>query len=182
MAGLLAVMLAACSSATSPAPSAEPTAVPTPAPTPTAVATPKLLTPVPTSTAADLSVRVTFDGETCTYVGPNVIPDGTVVRFEYVPDAQVIGSYLMMYGIEPGTTFQDLVDSLANDDGDVSTDVPDWVYQPTVSWTQGAGTLLYTIESVKHGSDGVDYMVGGYQIMCATPADFPAVQLSVAGA
>jgi hypothetical protein len=183
MAGLLAVALAACTSGLSSTPSPEPTVAPTPKPTPTTAETPgPAATPAPTSTTAALNVKVTFDGETCSYVGPTVIPDGTVMRFEYLPDAQVIGSYLMVYGIKPGTTFQDLVDSLANGGGDVSTNIPDWVYQPTASWTQGAGTLLYTIERVKHGSDGVDYEVGGYHVMCDTPQGYPAAQLSVAGA
>ncbi len=176
MAGLLAVMLAACSSGTSPAPSAAPSVEPTPLPTPTTAET-----PAPTSTTPGLSVKVTFDGETCAYVGPTVIPDGTVVRFEYVPDQQVAGSYLMVYGVEPGTTYQMLLDSIEYSGGDnVAEDVPDWVYQKTAAWISGAGTMLYTVEGVKHGSDGVDYTVGGYQILCDTPAVFPAAQLSVA--
>ncbi|MCJ7712819.1 MAG: hypothetical protein MUQ32_18535 [Chloroflexi bacterium] len=128
-----------------------------------------------------LEVKVTFDGETCTYLGPSVIPDGTVVKFEYAPDLEVAGSYLMVYGVKPGTTFEDLLESLIGDDADISTDIPDWVYQETASWTTG-GTMLYPIESVKRGQDGVDYQVDGYQVMCTTPAGYPAVQLSVAGA
>lgn len=42
--------------------------------------------------------------------------------------------------------------------------------------------MLYPVESVKRGKDGVDYQVGGYQVMCETPAGYPAAQLSVAGA
>ena len=129
---------------------------------------------------AALSVKVTFDGESCTYFGPTVIPDGTVVRFEYVPDQTVLGSYLLIYGIEPGTTFQDLLDSLATSGDDISTDIPDWVYQETASATQGAGTMLYTIESTKTGKDGVDYTVGGYQVVCDTPNMYPARQLEIA--
>jgi hypothetical protein len=184
MAGLLAVTLAACTSGSSSTPSPESTAVPTPEALPTTAATPEpVATPAPTSTTAALSVKVTFDGEVCSYIGPTVIPDGTVVRFEYVPDQTVGGSYLMVYGIKPGTTFEDLVTAIEeDDDGDTMTDAPDWVYQPTVGWTHGAGTMLYTIESVKHGSDDVDYEVGGYHVMCDTPAGYPAAQLTVAGA
>ncbi len=184
MAGLLAVMLAACSSGTSAAPSAAPSIEPTSQPTPTTAATlaPTPL-PAPTSPAPGLSVKVTFDGETCTYVGPTVIPDGTVVRFEFAPDQQVAAdSHLLIYGVEPGITFQDLLDhgeryGLQN----VDANIPEWIYQETYKVTYGASTMLYTIESVKRGSDGIDHEVGGYQILCYTPVVFPAVQLSVAG-
>ena len=175
MAGLLAVMLAACSSGTSPAPSAAPSVEPTSQPTPTTAAT-----PAPTATTPGLSAKVTFDGETCSYVGPTVLPDGTILRIEYAPDQEFAASRLLIYGVEPGTTYQDLLDSLANDDGNVATDVPDWVYQQTATFLTGAGTLVYAIRSVQHGING-DYAVGGYQLMCNTPAGFPAVQFSVAG-
>ena len=103
------------------------------------------------------------------------------MRFEYAPDQSVATSILLIYGVKPGATYEDLLESLVDDDGDVSTDIPDWVYQPTRGAVQGAGTMLYTIESVKQGQDAVDYAVGGYQVMCNTPAGYPAVQLSVAG-
>jgi len=183
MAGLLAVTLAACTSGSSSTLSPEPKVAPTPEPTPTMAATPEpAATSAPTSPTAALSVRVTFDGDTCSYIGPTVIPDGTVVQFDYVPDQTVLGSYLMVYGIEPGTTFQMLLDALAADEyDDISTNIPDWVYRPTATWTHGAGTMLYTIESVKRGSDGVDYVVGGYHVMCDTPKGYAATQLTVAG-
>jgi hypothetical protein len=54
------------------------------------------------------------------------------------------------------------------------------VLQTTGSWIQGAGTLLYTVRSVQHGSDDVDYPVGGYQVGCNTPYMYLATQLTVA--
>jgi hypothetical protein len=180
VAGLLAVMLAACSSGTSPAPSAAPSVEPTPLPTPTTAETSApTAPPAPTSTTAGLSVKVTFDGETCTYVGPTVIPDGTVVRFEYVPDQGVASSTLLVYGIKPGTTWE-----MVTPPGTVDAyeNIPDWVYQETASWIDGAGTLLYQIQKVKHGKDNVDYQVGGFHVACTTPIYYPAVQLSIAGA
>jgi hypothetical protein len=176
LAGLLALGLAACSTGASTAPSVEPTAEPSPQPSASTAPS-----PAPTPTTSVLDVKVTFDGETCTYLGPSVIVDGTVMHFEYAPDQGFATSSLLVYGVKPGTTYGDLLESLANDDGDVSTDIPDWVYEPTAAWVQGAGTMLYTIESVKQGQDAVDYAVGGYQVMCNTPAGYPAVQLSVAG-
>ena len=182
MAGLLAVMLAACSSGTSAAPSAAPSAEPTPQPTPTTAATPApTASPAPTATTPGLSVKVTFDGETCTYAGPTVIPDGTMLRFEYAPDQEVGGSYLIVYGVKPGTTVEMAVEN-GPDGTTVVSDPPDWVLQTTASWIQGAGTLLYTVRSVQHGSDDVDYAVGGYQVACSTPYMYLATQLTVAGA
>jgi hypothetical protein len=125
-----------------------------------------------------LEVKVTFDGETCTYLGPSVIPDGTVMEFEYAPDQEAAGSYLIVYAVKPGTTWEMLLESLP---GSVY-DAPEWVYQETAAGVQGAGTMLYSIAIEKMGKDGVDYEVGGYQVACNTPAMYPAAQLSVAGA
>ncbi len=179
MAGLLAVMLAACSSGTSAAPSAAPSVEPTPQPTPMTAATPApTASPAPTATTPGLAVKVTFDGETCAYVGPTVIPDGTMLRFQYAPDQEVGGSTLLVYGIKPGTTWE-----MTSPPGTVDAyeNIPDWVLQTTAAFLRGAGTLLYTVRSVQHGSDDVDYPVGGYHVACTTPIIYPAVQLTVAG-
>ncbi len=179
MAGLLAVMLAACSSGTSAAPSAAPSIEPTPQRTPTTAPTPEpTASPAPTATTPGLSVKVTFDGETCAYVGPTVIPDGTMLRFEYAPDQEVRGSYLIVYAVKPGTT----LDMGGPDGTALVTEAPDWVLQTTASWVHGPGTLLYTVRSVQHGSDDVDYPVGGYHVACDTPYMYFAAQLTVAGA
>ena len=177
MAGLLAVMLAACSSGTSAEPSAAPSVEPTPQPTPTTAATPApAASPAPTATPG-LSVKVTFDGETCTYAGPTVLPDETMLRIEYAPDQEVGGSTLLVYGIKPGTTW-----GMTSPPGTVDAyeNIPDWVLQPTAAFLRGAGTLLYTVRSVQHGSDDVDYPVGGYHVACTTPIMYPATQLTVA--
>lgn len=178
LAGALALALAACSVAATPEPSPTPTSQRA-APTATLPAS----TPTAAPTASALDVKVTFDGETCEYIGPTVIIDGTVLRFEYVPDQAVAGSYLMVYGVEPGTTYQMLLDSLEAGGGhpNVQENIPGWVLQQTATWTHGAGSLLYTIESTKTGTDGIDHAVGGYQVMCDTPATYAATQLSVAG-
>jgi hypothetical protein len=179
LSGLLTLALAACSAGEAVTPTPEPAI--TPSPPPVTTVTPTLES---ASTPSALDVKVAFDGETCTYFGPTVIVDGTVVRFEYAPGRGMAeGSSLLVYGVQPGITYGDLLASLATNSefNDVTVGIPDWVYQPTAAWLEGAGTMLYTIESVKHGSDDVDYAVGGYQVMCNTPAGYPAVQLSVAG-
>jgi len=137
----------------------------------------------PAPTAPPLDVKVTFDGETCTYIGPTTIVDGTVLRFEFVPDQAVSLAWLLVYGVEVGTTYQDLLDWIERyGDEDVSENIPPWVLEETNTSIQRAGTMGYAIEGVKRGSDGVDYEVGGYQVMCATPRAFPATQLSLAAA
>lgn len=170
---LLTLALAACSSGATPAPSVEPTPRPSTAPA---------ASPAPTPTAAVLDVKVTFDGETCTYLGPSVILDGTVMRFEFEPTPNVTDPTLLIYGVQPGTTYEMLLESVAADDADYTTDIPEWVYQETASWVDGAGSLMYLIESVKRGTVAAGtYAVGGYHLVCVTPAMFPAVQLSIAG-
>lgn len=172
--GLLALALAACSSGSTPAPSVEPTPQPSAAPE---------ASPAPTPTAAVLDVKVTFDGETCTYLGPSVILDGTVMRFEFAPDPGIADATLLVYGVQPGTTYEMLLESVAaSTDGDFTIGIPDWVIQPTYATVDGAGSLLYLIESVKQSTlEHGTYPVGGFQVACVTPAMFPAVQLSIAG-
>lgn len=159
MAGLLILAIAGCTSGSTPA--AEPSATANPEPSTAPAMTP---TPGP----AVLDVKVTFDGGTCTYLGPTVILDGTLVRFEYLPETNFGDTYLLIYGVKPGTTWQIMVEE--SERGGAS-DPPSWVYEDTASWIQGAGTMLYTIESVKMGltNPHTDHAVGGFGLGCATP-------------
>ncbi len=173
IAGLLTISLVGCTGAATPAPTPEPTPQPTVAPsTPEPVAS-------PSPTAAALGVTVTFDGTDCNYIGPSIIPDGTVLRFQYFPDQAVAASsYLIVYAVKPGTTLED-----APEDGTSTVyEAPDWAYESTFAYVHGTGAMLYTIESVKQGKDGVDYTVGGYHVACDMPEMYFAAQLSVAGA
>lgn len=188
LAGLLVLVLAGCSSGATTAPSVEPSADVSPLASEASAPS-----PAPTSTATVLDVKVTFDGETCAYLGPSVILDGTVLRFEYAPDQEASDSDLLVYGVEQGVSYQMLLAHLQVTGGeDVTAGVPLWVILPTVSVLNGPGTMLYTVESVKQTSDLVDlpgggsqvaeveHEVGAYQVLCATPAVHPAVQLTVA--
>lgn len=165
LAGLLAMALAGCSSGATIAPSPEPSSAPETAPPSVAAPT---ATPEPIPEALD--VKVTFDGETCTYLGPSVVPDGTVMRFEYAPNQEWIGTYLIVYGVEPGTSWEELK---ATEGGKV-TDPPDFVYEATAAWVHSNGSMLYTISSTlpNASNDGV-YEVGGYGVGCDTPTNYP---------
>lgn len=181
LAGLLVLALAGCTSGStpSPEPSPEPSPVPSVTPVPTPTATP---------TASALDVKVTFDGETCTYLGPAVILEGTVVRFEYLPDTEFGSTSLLIYGVQPGTTWEMMTERAESHQ---LSDVPSWVYEDTASWITGAGTIVYTIESVKMGltNPHTPHAVGGFGLGCTTPdwyVDDPdriyhAALLSVAG-
>ena len=187
IAGVLALVLAGCTAGGAATPAAEPSqpsaeAQATPEVVqPTASTTPKP-TEAPTTTTVALDVKVTFDGETCTYFGPTTIVDGTVLRFEFAPDQAVLNAYLLVVGVKEGTTEQTVSDWREAHPGNSVTNVPPFVIEPTAAYTAGSGTFLYTIESVKAGDDGVDYPVGGYQVLCDNPVVHPAVLLSVAGA
>lgn len=181
LAGLLVLALAGCTSGSTPSP--EPSAEPIPKPS-----VEPSVEPSAEPTQAVLDVKVTFDGVACTYLGPTVILDGSLVRFEYLPDTEFGSTSLLIYGVQPGTTWEMMLESAET--GSVS-DPPSWVYEDTASWITGAGTMLYTIESVKMGltNPHTDHAVGGFGLSCTTPTwyvDDPdriyhAALLSVAG-
>jgi hypothetical protein len=176
LAGLLVLVLAGCASGASPTPSVAPSAAPSPQPSQASDPS-----EAPTPTPPPLDVKVTFDGETCTYLGPTAVPEGTLLRIEYAPDQGIGASDLLVYGVQPDVTYQMLLDHIAaTGPTDVGENIPDWVIQETASVINGAGTLLYTIVTTKPGNDGEDHRVGGYQILCNTPTVHPAAQVSVA--
>jgi hypothetical protein len=74
---VVALALVACSTGTTaaPSPAASPSPAPVGSPSPSPAAASPSVTP--------LAVKVTFDGTTCSYLGPTVVPDGTPMRFEY---------------------------------------------------------------------------------------------------
>lgn len=75
------VLVAACTVPGDPSATPAPaTAMPTGAP-PTA--TPAPATPAPTDTAMLIPATVRFDGTTCTYLGPTVVPLGSVIELAF---------------------------------------------------------------------------------------------------
>jgi hypothetical protein len=76
---LASVLVAGCTAAGGP--SAAPTPAPvTPAPD---AATPAPATPAPTDAAMLIPATVTFDGTTCTYLGPAVVPLRSVIEWTF---------------------------------------------------------------------------------------------------
>lgn len=124
--GTLALAVAACGGAASTAPTEVPaTATPAAAPTP---ATAEPATPSP---AAFITVTVSFDGETCTYSGPSVVPHGSTLVFtlENSPAAMAdgIGAALIVLPVLDGTTWERVLADTANAK---QTDTPAWAVIP----------------------------------------------------
>jgi glucose/arabinose dehydrogenase len=63
-------------------------------------------TAAPTTTPAEMDAKVVFDGETCSYVGPAAVPDGTKVAFEFEATAKSDDIAMVVGGVEPGTTWE----------------------------------------------------------------------------
>ena len=124
--GTLALAVAACGGAASPTP----TEVPATA-TPAATSTPATAEPVTPSPAAFITVSVSFDGETCTYSGPSVVPHGSTLVFTLenttAAMADGIGAALIVLPVLDGTTWEQV---LADTAKAKQTDTPPWAVIP----------------------------------------------------
>jgi hypothetical protein len=106
LAAALALALAACAAA----PVVDPTPTPpTPTPEPARPAPP---TPSPTPAAVLIPVTVSFDGVTCTYAGPKVVPIGSAIEWTLVNTPAAldgsIGGGLLVSPVAFGTTWEDV--------------------------------------------------------------------------
>ena len=175
MIGALALVVAACSG------SAAPAATPTPA-APTPSATPAQVTPAPSATPVALSAAVTFDGKTCTYVGPSVVPRGSVVSFTLSNNPALTGAKRAELLIGPalaGTTWEQVV-AYANTHK--ASEPAPWAYMP-----DGVGIMESAIlspDQAAHGGSLPMAMTRSiYFVMCAVGPDpdkaYPAIMLKV---
>jgi hypothetical protein len=103
----LVLALAACTAA----PAGDPTPTPaTPTPEPASPAPP---TPASTRASALIPVTVSFDGVTCTYAGPTVIPLGSVLEWTFTTTAATAEERssweLIAFDVKPGTSFDEIV-------------------------------------------------------------------------
>lgn len=103
----LALVLAGCAAAATPGPTSQP-----------AAPTPEQESPAPPSrspkpAAALIPVTVSFDGVTCTYAGPTVVPLGSVLEWTFVTTAATAKERssweLIAWDVRPGATFDDIV-------------------------------------------------------------------------
>jgi hypothetical protein len=139
-------VLAACGSSTTPAPTSAPA---TPAPSTT---TPAPATSTPQSAAREIRATVTFDGKTCTYAGPTVVPSGSVIDWTLVETAAVLESHdtacLVVLPARYGTTWEEIVasaDRLKGDEGDQFPWLGAGSYQQWSPQDMAAGTPMRTL-------------------------------------
>jgi hypothetical protein len=162
------VLLAGCTGGTAPTGTLVPTAVPTSEPT-AATTPPSTADPTcggsgceATSPAA-ASARVTFDGETCVYTGPTVVPSPTVLTVEFAPTDE--GYAVSIVAIERGTTREE-VDRVNADEGygpAPGRKSPEWVLLST--WFAVMGTLVFPYDiAVMSPPDGKTF--DQYAITC----------------
>ncbi len=176
--GLLALSLAACTGGTSPSPG-EPSEDPSVAPSVVPSTEPS---PMATQAAEPLALSVAFDGETCTYTGPWVVPDGTLAEFSYTADAPTEPSVLVVIATLPGTTWEQILKDAETRPG---SEIPDYISQLAFVNIESGDSALFTIRSALHEQQFAGYLVG-----CATaPADeggsdrmFPAAFVEAGGA
>jgi hypothetical protein len=175
--GAMALAVAACAG-TSPTPTPNP-ATPTPV-QPTAAP----VTVAPQATLLPISAAVTFDGKTCTYSGPTVIPRDAAITFTMTNTPAAlqgsVGAALIVGPVVDGTTWQQILDYMATNP--VSKE-PDWVFLPGIG--DRAAQILYP-ESAAAGTTMrvVPTMELDYLVICGTPPDetdkgYPAILLHV---
>lgn len=177
--GLLALSLAACTSGSSPAPT-EPSPATSAEPSPVTSAEPSAAVS-PSAAAEPLALAVTFDGETCTYTGPTVVPEGTLTEFSYAAADGTEASVLVVGAVLPGTTWEQIVADVGTRAG---SDVPDWFSQLSFINVEDGDSALYTLR----GELGQSF--GGYFVGCATTPEseggsdrmFPAALIELGGA
>ena len=161
----LAIALIAAACAGSPA--ATPTTTPT-VPPPILTTVPATPSEAAMASPTAVSARVTFDGSTCDYTGPTVIPFPADMTIEFAPDSSVKDAAIGIIAIKGGTTEAQLNDP-ANPD--VGAGTPAFAYLDSHMFSQGVGTGEY--RAVPSGSnpmadpaaaDGKPYDT--YLVMC----------------
>ena len=150
-------------------------------------------TPAPTATPAAISATVTFDGQTCTYAGPPVIPRGTAVTFTLVNTpawAQgSLGAGLFVTPVLDGTSWEQI---LAYTETHHFFPVPDWMRIPGTGYDRygasenGLGEALSVVpDETRVDETGTTVMTRNqYVVLCNTHPDegqvpYPAILLKV---
>ncbi len=163
----VALLASACgSAATSAAPSAA-------APAPTATAAPATATPTPAASATAIAVKVTFDGKTCTYAGPSVVPSGAVLDWsmENTPEAfkSTKGAGLIVLPVAEGTSWDEIVGYTSTHK---SSEIPDWALVPgsgAYNGVDGLGEMKMMVPVYPQiGADGTVEYVNSGQTMTTT--------------
>lgn len=105
----LALLVAACTGTPVATSSSAATATHPPAPT----TTPAPATLAPSSTGRLIPATITFDGSTCQYAGPTVVPSGSVIEWTLVNTPAAlkgsIGGAILVCHVFGGTSWEDIL-------------------------------------------------------------------------
>jgi hypothetical protein len=125
----------------------------------------------PDPVASEVDAKVVFDGETCLYLGPLVVPGGSEVTFAFEATARPENVALVVLGVHEGTTWEEILADSA--DLPASTDtIPAWAKAEDLNVRFSSGHLTKALE------------VGDYLVSCNTaPEDtdqvYPAAMIEV---
>ncbi|MBP1705976.1 MAG: hypothetical protein H6Q36_1715 [Chloroflexi bacterium] len=180
--GALVVVVAACSGSASPAA--------TPG---QALATPASATPATTTTPVAISATVTYDGQSCKYDGPAVVPRGAAVTFTLVNAPAwakgSLGAGLWVTPVRDGTTWAEVLAYAATQH---VFPFPEWMRIPGTGFDRygagedGLGEALSVIpDEGRTDETGTTVMTRSlYVVVCNTHPDeqghrpYPAILLT----
>jgi hypothetical protein len=184
--GALVLLVAACGGAS-------PAATSVPATPTLAAPTPAPVTPAPTASPVAISATVTFDGQTCAYAGPAVVPRGAAVTFTLVNTPAwangSIGAGLFITPVLDGTTWAQV---LAYAETHHVFPFPDWMRIPGTGYDRyqtGEKDMGEVLSLLPH-VDRSDVTITGvmtrnlYLVVCNThrvegESPYPAILLQV---
>lgn len=162
-------LIAGCAGATGTPPVASTTPGPSVSLTPSATTPSQTAVPMqsPSPSPTAVSARVTFDGSTCVYSGPTVIPSPAVLTIEYAPTPAQEGSSVFIGAIRHGTTQADVDRAEAERKGvDMGND-PEWVDGSTFMNQVGSGSQRYGLQVLRN-PDGLVGIYDEYIVSCIT--------------
>lgn len=169
MLGVLA-LLAGCTTAGT-SPTASPTASPIVSMNPTVAPT-----RAPSPSPAAVNARIAFDGTTCEYDGPTVIPSPAMLTVEYRPTSDQEESGVVVFAIRSDTTAEQIArtEQDPNQAAIGEGPAPDWVDGATLHAMFGSGTGTFPEAlRVRRLDDGTVY--DRYFIDCARAEPFVPV-------
>jgi hypothetical protein len=129
-------------------------------------------TTVPATPASpSIEAKVVFDGESCVYQGPLVVPDGVEIAFDFEATARPENVALVVVGVVDGTTWEEIAHDADTIPASTS-DIPSWVRVDDLDVRITPGSLTVPLE------------IGDYAVTCNTsPTDtdrvYPAALIEV---
>lgn len=121
----------------------------------------------PAQSPTAVRAHVTFDGKTCVYSGPTVIPSPATLTIDFAPTPAQEGSSAFIGAIRHGTTQADIDRADAEHLGvDMGHD-PAWVDAWTFKNQVGSGSAQYDLKVLRN-PDGLTGIYDEYIVSCIT--------------